>query len=328
MSDTTALDDLLPARALGALDGEDLAALERALASPAGGRTDRKAPPVGGADRNAPPVGGADRNAPPVGGADRSAPPVGGADRSTPPVGGASLLAARAASWTREIEALALTTAPVAPSEIVRARLLQRIAQESPRAAAAPTAAPPVAGSAPARAPWMLRAVAAVLLVVAGWGAFDRAALRRELQRLRGNDQQLAAQLAAMHQQLVSANGEIVRLSIESRIVSAPDMHPVVLAGLATAPTSTARTFVSPRDGKALFYAYGLPAPPAGKQYQLWFIAGGRPVSGGVFDVDAAGNGALLVDHVSPVESIQAWAVTLEPTGGLPAPSGAMVLKG
>ena len=131
-----------------------------------------------------------------------------------------------------------------------------------------------------------------------------------------------------MHQQLKSANVELARLESQARIVSAPDMHPIVLAGLESAPRSTGRTFVSPRDGKALFYAYGLPAAPAGKQYQLWFIADGKPVSGGVFDVDAAGNAALLVEHVAPVETIQAWAVTVEPAGGLPAPSGAMVLKG
>jgi len=277
-----ALDDLLPAHALGALDGEDRAALEQALGASAGGVE----------------------------------------------------LAARAASWTREIEALSATVAPVAPSQIVRARLLQRIAQEAARAAAESARAPIVSAPSaiavdePARAPWLLRAVAAVLLAVVGWGAFDRAALHRELESLRSNDQQLAAQLAAMHQQLKSSNVELARLESQARIVSAPDMHPVVLAGLESAPRSTARTFVSPRDGKALFYAYGLPAAPAGKQYQLWFIADGKPVSGGVFDVDASGNAALLVDHVAPVESIQAWAVTVEPAGGLPAPSGAMVLKG
>src|SRR5947207_9053491 len=149
-----ALDDLLAAHALGALDGEDRAALDRALASGAdGGR-----------------------------------------------------LAARAASWTREIEALAMTAEPVMPSQIVRARLLQRIAQD---------AAPAAATSAPverARTPWLLRAAAAVLLAVVGWGAFDRVALRRELEELRSNDQQLAAQLAAMHQQLKSANVELARL--------------------------------------------------------------------------------------------------------------------
>lgn len=268
MKDAPALDDLLPAHALGALDGEDLATLEAALAARAPG------------------------------------------DPFT----------ARAGSWSREIEALALATPPVAPSPSVRARLLRSVAEDARRAPGAAAARP--------RSSWPLRIAAALLLGLVLWGAADRTTLRRELADLRSSDAALQAQLTGVRGQLESATSEIVRLRLESRIVSAPDMHPVVLAGLESAPRSTARTFVSPRDGKALFYAYGLPSPPAGKQYQLWFIADGKPVSGGVFDVDAAGNAALLVDHVAPVESIQAWAVTVEPAGGLPAPSGAMVLKG
>ncbi len=286
MKDPAALDDLLPARALGALDGEELEAVEAAL---------------------------------------RAAGPDSDFER-------------RAATWSRVVDALADTVAPVAPSEMARTRVLQRIAASPSGLAADPRPAPgrladaaqapgavPVVAS---RSSWLLRFAAAALLALALWGASDRSALRRELAELRGKDTELQTKLAAVHEQLTSANGEIVRLQLQARIVSAPDMHPVVLAGLATAAGSTARTFISPRDGKALFYAYGLPAVPQGKQYQLWFIAGGKPVSGGVFDVDAGGNASLLVDHVAPLASIQAWAVTLEPTGGLPSPSGAMVLKG
>jgi anti-sigma-K factor RskA len=268
-----ALDDLLPAHALGALDGDDCATLDRALAS--------------------------------------------GGD-----------LARRGASWTWEMEALATVVEPVAPSQILRTRLLQSVAREAAAAEAPSVRALSPAAAAAARAPWFLGAAAAGLLLLALWGQVDRVGLRTELASLHAADRDLAARLAAVNEQLGAAHVELARLRTESRIVSAPDMHPVVLAGLDSAPRSTAHTFVSPRDGKALFYAYGLPALPAGKQYQLWFIAGGKPVSGGVFDVDGAGNGTLLVDRVAPVESIQAWAVTLEPAGGLPAPSGAMVLKG
>jgi anti-sigma-K factor RskA len=78
-----------------------------------------------------------------------------------------------------------------------------------------------------------------------------------------------------------------------------------------------------------VFVATGLPAPPAGKAYQLWAIAGGNaPVSAGVFTVDASGTGSLAVRPLPGVSTVSAFAVTLEPAGGLPAPSGAMYLLG
>lgn len=236
---------------------------------------------------------------------------------------GDARLRAAAAGWQSEVEALALSVVPITPAATTRARLLRSISRDTAEKSARADNA--VAKGRGSRA---FAAVAAVLVGVVVWGAIDRGTLRREVERLRESNRGVDANLASLQTQLATAQREVIRLSTRSNIVAAPDMHPVVLAGLAAAPSSTARTFISPRDGKALFYAYSLPAAPAGKQYQLWFIAGGKPVSGGVFDVDEHGNGTLVVENVAPLEAIQAWAVTLEPAGGLPAPSGAMVLKG
>jgi anti-sigma-K factor RskA len=78
-----------------------------------------------------------------------------------------------------------------------------------------------------------------------------------------------------------------------------------------------------------VFVAAGLPAAPAGKAYQLWAIAGSdAPVSAGVFSVDASGAGSLAVRPLPGVATVSAFAVTLEPAGGLPAPSGEIYLHG
>jgi anti-sigma-K factor RskA len=60
-----------------------------------------------------------------------------------------------------------------------------------------------------------------------------------------------------------------------------------------------------------------MPAPPAGKVYQLWLIAGAKPSSVGVM---AAGQrtGSALVDSVGPADTI---GLTLEPTGGSSSPT-------
>jgi anti-sigma-K factor RskA len=50
-------------------------------------------------------------------------------------------------------------------------------------------------------------------------------------------------------------------------------------------------------------------------------------VSAGVFDVDREGRGELEVAAVPASDQAATWAVTVEPAGGVPAPTGDMVLK-
>jgi anti-sigma-K factor RskA len=79
-----------------------------------------------------------------------------------------------------------------------------------------------------------------------------------------------------------------------------------------------------------LFYAFGMPTPPAGKAYQVWFITEkGGPVSAGLFMPDQSGTGWVMA--TSPAQrlgSVSAAAVSLEAAGGLPTLSGDIYLRG
>jgi anti-sigma-K factor RskA len=153
---------------------------------------------------------------------------------------------------------------------------------------------------------------AGLAAVVVGWSVSST--YEKRLDALAHDADQLRAELRA--QQTVLA------------ILRDPATQVVALAGLPPAPAARARMMWHATAG-GVFVATGLPAPPAGKAYQLWAIAGGNaPVSAGVFTVDAAGTGSLAVRPLPGVSTVSAFAVTLEPAGGLPAPSGAMYLLG
>ncbi|MEO6463611.1 MAG: anti-sigma factor, partial [Candidatus Eisenbacteria bacterium] len=79
---------------------------------------------------------------------------------------------------------------------------------------------------------------------------------------------------------------------------------------------------------KAVLYASGLPRPPAGKDYQLWVIEGQTPRSEGVFPVNEQGRATHVLPEVPEPGGVGAFAVTLEPAGGVPQPTGDMVLLG
>jgi Anti-sigma-K factor rskA len=205
------------------------------------------------------------------------------------------------------------------------------------QAPAAPYPAPPAYGARTdrsARAPhsfrrWAPLAAAAVLALVAVWGLLRQASMGAEIERLRGESRRLAARSEALERLAAQAQAESRRLARTLSIIAAPGVESVRLAGMGTSHSAAGRTYVNVADRKAVFYAFGLPALGPDKTYQLWYLdEQDHPTSAGVFAVDARGKAALVVDQSLPVERIQAWAVTIEPRGGRPQPTGPMALAG
>ncbi len=103
----------------------------------------------------------------------------------------------------------------------------------------------------------------------------------------------------------------------------------VSLQGLPASPSASGRVFWNAQNSTGYFVAFDLPPLPEGKVYQLWTIANGSaPVGAGVFSPDSLKSGLLKIDHAANPSSVQVFAVTIEPSGGSPQPTGDMYLKG
>ncbi|HTV01064.1 MAG TPA: anti-sigma factor, partial [Luteitalea sp.] len=113
----------------------------------------------------------------------------------------------------------------------------------------------------------------------------------------------------------------------ETSILTAPDLRRVDLAGQPTAPGATARAFWSRAQGLVLT-ASRLPDLPRGRTYQLWVLTSGAPVSAGLFKGDASGGATAVFDTPVSLPAPQGLAVSIEPDGGVPAPTGAIILVG
>lgn len=146
--------------------------------------------------------------------------------------------------------------------------------------------------------------------------------------QLQADVARLSAQLAEARSQLGETMVEMARARGEAEMLSAPDSQVTVLTGTEVAANARARLTFNETTGEAVLVAAKLPPPPAGKAYQLWYIADGKPLPGYVFTTDAAGRGQLR--GTIPPEGRRAalFAVTLEPAAGVPAPTGDMYLKG
>ncbi|MFD4138443.1 MULTISPECIES: anti-sigma factor domain-containing protein [unclassified Streptomyces] len=100
-------------------------------------------------------------------------------------------------------------------------------------------------------------------------------------------------------------------------VLAAPD------AKVSTGPLTdgaTGTVVVSRSRNRAAFYASGMPKPPQGKVYQLWFEDGGTMRSAGLMELTAT-SGAVLME--GPVNSASGMGVTVEPAGGSRRPSSA-----
>jgi anti-sigma-K factor RskA len=100
-------------------------------------------------------------------------------------------------------------------------------------------------------------------------------------------------------------------------ILSDVNTQDILLAGSENAPDSRAVVFYNPSTAEVLFSAANLPAPPAGKQYQLWAINDDGPQDLGVLDRNLDSNRLLDVPFVP---NTNAFAITLEDEGGKAAP--------
>jgi anti-sigma-K factor RskA len=111
-------------------------------------------------------------------------------------------------------------------------------------------------------------------------------------------------------------------------VLTAPDVARIDLAGQPAAPTASARAFWSRSRGLVMM-ATKLPALPPGRTYQLWVLTGQpAPISAGVLVPDADGNVTVRFDTPPDIPKPAAMAVTLEPSGGVPSPTGPKYLVG
>jgi anti-sigma-K factor RskA len=97
-----------------------------------------------------------------------------------------------------------------------------------------------------------------------------------------------------------------------------PATRSVAMKGLDKSPASSATVLYNNNTKETYLDLRNLPAPVAGKQYQLWAIRGEEKISMGAFDLP---KGKDEFVPVSFVENPDAFAVTLENAGGSPVPT-------
>jgi hypothetical protein len=206
---------------------------------------------------------------------------------------------------------LAETLPPVEPPPTVRTQLLDAISREleiTPDKEARPSPAG-------RRFPWLGAsgwALAGGLAVVLLWATDIQ---QEEVMRRESEIQSMRQILAEKEETL--------------QILEARETQFSQLVGLAPSPSAFGKVFWNPNANAGLLFTFGLPPLPSGKVYQLWAIQGKTPIDAGIFSPDREGRGPFKVKSLpNPRQAVQLFAITIEPSGGSPQPTGEMYLKG
>lgn len=232
--------------------------------------------------------------------------------------------------WAEVSEQLALDAEPVAVSDAVRASFLEALEVETQGTEPLTPVKrqdPSPEASEPANDNRILLTIAAGLLVAAiGWGLWTQSQLRN----LRADtDRQidgLEQALERSESELAVTLEQVERARAANRIVAASGVRTVSLGATSEGEALSARSYVDPESGRAVVFAQNLPPIDSDQTYQLWFLRDGAPFSAGVFAAEDGG-ATVLVDDLTDVETIQGWAVSVEPQGGSASPTGPIVLS-
>lgn len=119
---------------------------------------------------------------------------------------------------------------------------------------------------------------------------------------------------------------EIARAADETdKLLGMPETRRVALMPMPGMPAGRAGVLYNAKMGMVACAGW-LPAAPTGKSYQLWLVPmEGKPMPLHVFGGEWT---EPMMMHVTPGMDVKAFAVTEEPAGGMPWPTGPKVLVG
>ncbi len=122
---------------------------------------------------------------------------------------------------------------------------------------------------------------------------------------------------------------EVERKSELLAILEARDVDLILMDGLEVNPNGFGKVVWDKDNGQALLQVANIPAVPTAKEYQLWFVINNQPFSAGVFAVnDPTRDNFFKINELNQSASQGAFAITLEPEGGSPQPTGDMYMVG
>ncbi len=159
---------------------------------------------------------------------------------------------------------------------------------------------------------WKWMAAASLLLMAgAAWWGFDSNKKYNHLQ----------AQTDSLQQQLTTATAQLNEMKADAGLLQNPAVKMAAMKGTSN-PDIFSTIYWDTASKDVYLMLNNLPQPAGDKQYQLWALLGGQPIDLGMIEVTQK----RLLYRMKNVQNAEAFAITLEPTGGSTAPTSTPIV--
>jgi anti-sigma-K factor RskA len=157
---------------------------------------------------------------------------------------------------------------------------------------------------------------------------------QEELRRTRTAMAELKDQLIQREAELDGVNAQLAQQNTRQRptsqdelaaLLRTPAIKAVALAGTEMSRHASGTLFYDDLSKRAWFYALNLPANSNGTTYQLWAMYE-KPSPIGVFRIGTGTTSQMFAKPLPTFMSAKKFAVSLEPIGGSPEPTGPLYL--
>jgi anti-sigma-K factor RskA len=197
------------------------------------------------------------------------------------------------------------------PPDAIRQRLLSRVLSDD--GASTSSQAPQHQRS--RLLPWFA-AVAAIAAIVLGFFSMHMS------DQLKRHTEEADKTADHLRSQLIAAKRIVA-------VATVRDLAMVELSSSVTNSPARGRVFWDKDRNQWHVMVFDLAPPPSGREFQLWFITPDqKKISAGMFQVNAKGEGSMIVKIPPDLKQIAVAAITDEPMGGSPQPTGQIQLAG
>ncbi|MEO8192673.1 MAG: anti-sigma factor [Gemmatimonadales bacterium] len=150
-----------------------------------------------------------------------------------------------------------------------------------------------------------------------------------QLLRVTSDRNAMRARLATADTATSPSDSMTVALNQKDSMIAAmtgPDVKVVPLSNATAQPLG--RMMWNRASDDWIMVTYNLRPPRPGMTYQVWLVTDSAKISAGTFRPDAAGRTVMHARYAMAPDALRAVAITEEPEGGVPAPTGPMVVSG
>lgn len=207
------------------------------------------------------------------------------------------------------LEEQMLKDAPAPPAQI-KAAILSAVHATTPDTYATPLPAEETLVRSMGIWKWVA-AASLVLLAGAAWWGFDN----------NNKYNQLRAETDSLQQQLTTATAQLNDMKTDAGLLQNPAVKMAAMKGTSN-PDIFSTIYWDTTSKDVYLMLNNLPQPASDKQYQLWALLGGKPIDLGMIEVTQK----RLLYRMKNVQNAEAFAITLEPTGGSAAPTSTPIV--